>query len=189
MKGAGALKTPRQLAYLRELWSAREGIARDLDLSPGRLVRNSALIRAASRPPANRRALLSIGEFRSPVARQYTDQWMRALTRARTMDEARLPRRHRRPAPGELPDARTLKRVDEEAAARLGQIRLAVAGVASALDLDPEVVLAPRVQRYIAWAPLGRAGADEVGERMSDYGARPWQIELTAAPVRAALGL
>ena len=109
--------------------------------------------------------------------------------RARTMDEARLPRRHRRPAPGELPDARTLKRVDEEAAARLGQIRLAVAGVASALDLDPEVVLAPRVQRYIAWAPLGRAGADEVGERMSDYGARPWQIELTAAPVRAALGL
>lgn len=189
VKGAGALKTPRQLAYLRELWSAREGIARDLDLSPGRLVRNSALIRAASRPPANRRALLSIGEFRSPVARQYTDQWMRALTRARTMDDARLPRRHRRPAPGELPDARTLKRVDEEAAARLGQIRLAVAGVASALDLDPEVVLAPRVQRYIAWAPLGLAGADEVGERMSDYGARPWQIELTAAPVRAVLGL
>ena len=70
-----------------------------------------------------------------------------------------------------------------------GQVRLAVAGVASALDLDPEVVLAPRVQRYIAWAPLGRAGADEVGERMSDYGARPWQIELTAARVRAALGL
>ena len=70
-------------------------------------------------------------------------------------------------------------------------MRNAVASVASSLGLAPEVVLAPQVQRYLAWAPLdpARPSGDEVEERMVNRGARDWQIDLTLDPICDALGI
>jgi len=81
--------------------------------------------------------------------------------------------------------------LDEASAARLGTVRHAVASVASSLGLAPEVVLAPQVQRYLAWAPLdpSRPSGDEVEERMVNRGARDWQIDLTLDPICDALGV
>ncbi len=77
------------------------------------------------------------------------------------------------------------------AAARLGVVRSAVASVAASVGLAPEVVLAPQVQRYLAWAPLdpSRPSGDEVEERMVNRGARDWQIDLTLDPICDALGV
>ena len=45
--GAGKIRSRRGLAVLKALWETRESIAQRIDLSPGRLVRNAALVRAA----------------------------------------------------------------------------------------------------------------------------------------------
>ena len=189
--GSGKIRSRRGLGVLKALWETRESIARRIDLSPGRLVRNAALIRAAAAPPKNRRALMSINEFRSPVAKQYMNEWMHALASVNAMAEDELPPKNRPVQPGSIPEPRQWNRIDESAAARLGTVRAAVASVASRLDLAPEVVLAPQVQRYLAWAPLdpSRPSGDEVEERMVFRGARDWQIDLTLDPICDALGV
>jgi len=189
--GAGKIRTRRGLAVLKALWETRESIAQRIDLSPGRLVRNVALVRAASNPPRNKRALMSISEFRSPVARQYEDEWMRALASVAAMTEEELPPKRKPMQPGSIPEPRHWNRIDEASATRLGTVRHAVASVASNLGLAPEVVLAAQVQRYLAWAPLdpSRPSGDEVEERMVNRGARDWQIDLTLDPICDALGV
>ncbi|MDC4233201.1 HRDC domain-containing protein [Actinomyces sp. B33] len=189
LPGAGKIRSRRSLAVLRELWEAREAVAERIDLSPGRLIRNAALVRAAQQPPRNQRALMSLSEFRSPRARQYADTWMRAITRAMQMEEDRLPSVHRPHVPGSVPDARHWGRIDEKAARRLALVRDAVSGIADRLGLAPEIVLEPRVQRYVAWAPLdpSRESGDEVEERMYDHGARDWQMDVCLDPICDAL--
>ncbi len=188
--GAGKIRSRRGLAVLHELWEARDGVAREIDLAPGRLVRNSALVRAALQPPRNRRSLLSIGEFRSPVARQYTDTWLRAINRALTLDEAELPPRRAAHAPGSIPEVRHWARLDPEAHERLLRVREAVGRIAESLKVAPEVVLEPRDQRFLAWAPLDEAlPVDEaVAERLGESAARGWQRDLVEGPIAKALG-
>ena len=117
---------------------------------------------------------MSISEFRSPIARQFEDEWMRALASVAAMTEDELPPKRKPVQPGAIPEPRQWARIDEASAARLGTVRSAVASVASGLGLAPEVVLAPQVQRYLAWAPLdpSRPSGDEVEERMVARGAR-----------------
>ena len=154
-------------------------------------MRNAALVRAASNPPPNKRALMSINEFRSPIARQYEDEWMRALASVAALTEDELPPKRKPVQPGSIPEPRQWVRIDEASAARLGIVRSAVTSVAASVGLAPEVVLAPQVQRYLAWAPLdpSRPSGDELEERMVTRGARDWQIDLTLDPVCDALGV
>ena len=191
LPGAGKIRSRRGLGVLKALWETRESIARRIDMSPGRLVRNAALVRAASNPPPNKRALMSINEFRSPIARQYEDEWMRALASVAALTEDELPPKRKPVQPGSIPEPRQWVRIDEASAARLGVVRRAVASVAASVGLAPEVVLAPQVQRYLAWAPLdpSRPSGDELEERMVTRGARDWQIDLTLDPVCDALGV
>ena len=190
LPGAGKIRSRRGLGVLKALWT-RESIARRIDMSPGRLVRNAALVRTASNPPPNKRALMSINEFRSPIARQYEDEWMRALASVAALTEDELPPKRKPVQPGSIPEPRQWVRIDEASAARLGIVRSAVASVAASVGLAPEVVLAPQVQRYLAWAPLdpSRPSGDELEERMVTRGARDWQIDLTLDPVCDALGV
>jgi ribonuclease D len=187
--GAGKIRTRRGLAVLRELWEAREAIARDIDLSPGRLVRNAALVRAAQQPPRNRRELLSISEFRSPRTRPYTDTWLRAIRRATLLNDTDLPPRHADHQPGSIPDARHWARLDPDAHDRLQAVRAATAQVAGSLGISPDVVLEPRDQRFLAWAPLDPAlpVPEAVAERLGESGARPWQAALMSLPLAEAL--
>ena len=57
--GIGKLTSKRALAIARELWFERDAIAQEIDLAPGRLVRNSGIIHAAQRPPRTRAIICS----------------------------------------------------------------------------------------------------------------------------------
>lgn len=189
LPGAGKLRDQRSLAVLKALWTTRENIAKSIDIAPGRFVRNAALVRAAQIRPRTRRTLQSISEFRSPVARQYADQWMRAITRAVRAPQEDLPPVRVERAPGQIPDPRMWARSDESAAARLKTVREVMTQLSTQYSIAPEVILETRIQRYLAWAPLDpkRPSALEVHERMSEQGARNWQIELCVDPLSRAL--
>lgn len=189
LPGASRLPSSRERAVLRALWHTREEIAQTLDLSPGRLLRNSALVRAAAQPPRNRRSLLTIGEFRSPVARKYTDQWLRSINRAVNLPPDLLPPKRRELPAGSMPESRMWSRIDPQAHERLTRVRAVVAELAADLGIAPEVLLEPKVQRQLAWVPLDSSvdASREVGNRLDNSRARNWQKALVAAPLTRAL--
>ncbi len=188
LPGASTIKSRANLAVLEELWTTREQLAASMDVAPGRLVRNAALVRAAQQPPRNRRTLLTLSEFRSPVARQHADAWLRAIKRGLVRDEADLPPL-RVPLAGSIPEARHWARLDPQAHARLTAVRSAVQSVAATHAIAPDVLLEPKVQRWMAWAPLDSSCPVVVAvkARLDESSARPWQKEQLLAPLAAAL--
>jgi ribonuclease D len=61
-----SLKTTRQLAAVRALWQAREDLARKRDVSPSRVLPDSAIIDAALKDPRSMDALRSLPVFGGP---------------------------------------------------------------------------------------------------------------------------
>ena len=73
------------------------------------------------------------------------------------------------------------------AAARLAAARGAVTALAEENRLPVENLLSPDALRRLSWDPPrprgGQSDEQAVAQALADYGARPWQIELTAGPV------
>jgi ribonuclease D len=87
--------------------------------------------------------------------------------------------------PGPPPAHRWSER-DPDAAARLAAAREAVTAVAEAHRLPTENLLAPDTVRRITWEPPQPATPETVAAALAGYGARPWQVELTAGPLATA---
>ena len=59
--------------------------------------------------------------------------------------------------------------------------------IAEANRLPVENLLAPDTLRRLSWDPPQPTDTETVSLALSGYGARPWQVELTAGPVAEAL--
>ncbi|WP_243106988.1 HRDC domain-containing protein [Actinomyces lilanjuaniae] len=190
-----ASRSPRSLAVLRELWTAREELAAELDLSPSKVLPHQALVAAAVYRPTSRRKMGSLREFSSRQARQHQERWWRAIERALTLPDADLPPTRAPLGPGELPRPRSWRRHHPEAATALEQVRQALHARSTAVRVPQELLLAPEAQRRIAW-DIGEERHDhlrrqistaEVCQRLEAAGARPWQVEQTAAAIATSL--
>jgi ribonuclease D len=73
------------------------------------------------------------------------------------------------------------------AAQRLTAARAVVVALAEALSLPAENLLHPDAVRRVAWKPPEPPTPEAIAAQLAGYGARPWQAELTAAPIAAAL--
>ena len=185
--GIGKLTSKRALAIARELWFERDAIAQEIDLAPGRLVRNSGIIHAAQRPPRTRHNLLSIAEFRSPQTRRYADRFLAAVGRALVLPENQLPPRHRKEDDEHTPSVRHWQRLRAEAHDLLLQVRATVAQQSEYLEISPEIVLEPRIQRALAWDYSQDEPIGPVDEYLAAHGARPWQVAIVAPDLQQLL--
>ena len=190
-----AVRTPRSLAVLRELWIAREKLAAELDRTPSRVLSHQALIAAAITRPTSRRKLVAIKEFSSRQARQHQEVWWEAVDRAMHLPESDLPPVHAPLPDGELPQPRSWGRHHPEAARALEVVRLTVRSRADDLRLPQELLLSPDSQRHLAW-DLGRAreagapadtSTPAVAARLTELEARPWQVEQVGPALSEAL--
>ncbi len=59
--------------------------------------------------------------------------------------------------------------------------------MAAELDLPQENLLEPDAVRRLTWSPPDELTAETVAEALLTAGARPWQVELTAAALAEAL--
>jgi len=189
--GIHRVRTRRGLAVVRELWTVRDQIARDADLSPRRVLADQAIIEAArlpvtGQPPLTRPQLDKINGFRARNARKHSARWLAAVLRARELADSELPE-VTGPAtvPGPPPAHRWSER-DPDAAARLAAAREVVSALAEAHRLPTENLLAPDAVRRISWEPPRPATPEAVAAALTGYGARPWQVGLTAGPLAAA---
>jgi ribonuclease D len=184
--GIHRVRTRRGLAIVRELWLERDRIAQRRDLSPGRVLPDSAIVEAARAAPTSLPALLSVPGFRGRGAKRHGPEWFGAIRRAHAEADQALPRPASQVADGPPPAHRWPER-DPEAARRLAAIRAVIAALADEHSLPTENLVQPDAVRRLAWQPPDPVTAEAVSAHLAGYGARPWQVGLVAVPVTGAL--
>ena len=180
--GIHRIRDPRVLAIVRELWFARDEVARSRDLAPHRVLPDSAIVAAASAKPTGLQALVSLPVFAGRIQRRQAAVWWEAIARAMALPAKELPPSNL-PGDGPPPPAKWAMK-DSRAAARLTAARSALASIAARVGMPVENVLSPDLVRRAMWSPPD--GAD-LGDWLLRGGARKWQVELTAAELRKAL--
>lgn len=189
--GVHRLRGRRALGAARALWEARDAIAAERDVTPGRILPDSAIVAAATAMPTDRRALLATPGFHGRGASRYSSTWVDALQRVREMSEDELP--SRAPRGDGPPHPRTWAEREPAADRRFKAAREAMLNLAEVHHLPVENLLTPDYLRRLMWTPpetRDPAGlAEAVRAQLASYGARRWQAELiTGALVGAILG-
>jgi ribonuclease D len=187
--GTHKVRSRRGLAAVRELWEARDAIAQQRDVTPGRVLPDSAIVAAAVEMPTDRSALLSTKGFHGRGAERYSSRWIAALKRAAELPEDELPTRA--PRGDGPPTPRAWAERDPIAARRLALAKDAMAELSERLHVPVENLLTPDYLRRTLWTPPStrRPGEliDDVTAMLSTYGARGWQIALTAPLLTTAI--
>ncbi len=183
--GMHRVRNRRGLAVVRAIWEARDQIAEQADISPGRILGDAAIVEAASAMPTDRDALGKLPAFKSRGAQRHQRTWWEAIEHARRLPDSQLPKQGARyDGP---PPARAWAERDPDAAARLAASRAAVGEIAEQHRLPTENLLSPDTVRRMAWTPPKQIDAGIVAEALREHGAREWQINLTAAALAEAL--
>jgi ribonuclease D len=184
--GIHRVRTRRSLAVVRELWLERDKVARRRDLSPTKVLLDSAIIEAARAMPTGPDELNAIAGFSGRNARRHQSEWLRAIGRARAQPDRALPAASA-PAGDGPPPAHRWQERDPEAAKRLTAARAVVAALADSHHLPAENLVPPDAVRRLSWQPPAEISPASVAADLVGYGARPWQVELTAVPLARAL--
>jgi len=182
LSGMHSLRSPRQLAIARALWTARDELAQQLDTAPGRLVPDLSLVAVAKAQPASKRDLAALKDFTGRASRRELDRWWAAVE-AGTADPE--PPSMRGTGDG-VPAPRVWAEKNPEADRRLKLARAALTVRAEELAIPVENMLTPETLRRVAWAPPADTTPETVATALADQGARPWQLEQLAALIADA---
>ncbi|MFJ5724930.1 HRDC domain-containing protein [Streptomyces sp. NPDC093149] len=183
--GMHKVRRRRQMAVVRELWTARDEIARRRDVSPGKVLGDAAIVEAALALPPNVHALTALPGFGHRMGRRQLEQWQAAVDRAKALPDSELPQ------PGQTvagpPPPRAWADKDPAAAARLSAARTAVSELAERLHMPQENLITPDTVRRVCWEPPRNPTPDAIETALTGYGARRWQIEHVAPLLYRAL--
>ncbi|GAA4545717.1 ribonuclease D [Pseudonocardia xishanensis] len=180
--GIHKVRRPRALAAVRALWEARDSLAAERDVAPGRVLPDAAIIDAATTNPTDVRALAQLPVFRGRAQRRLESYWFAALQSAQALPDSELPRAVAA-TDGPPPVSRWADR-DPAAAARLAAARAGLTELSEHWSIPMENLLQPDLMRRLCWAPPSDA---DVAGFLSAGGARNWQIGLTTPVLEKAL--
>lgn len=185
--GMHKVRRRRQIGVVRDLWLLRDRIARERDVSPGRVLTDAAIVAAALELPPNSHALAALPGFGHRMGRRQLDQWQAAIDHVRALPERELPQ----PGPAYTgpPPPRAWADKDPAAAARLSAARAAVSALAEELNLPQENLITPDTVRRLCWDPPSEASDASVAQILTGLGARAWQVEQVTPLLTAALAV
>ena len=181
--GVHRVRKPRALAAVRSLWEARDRLAAERDIAPGRVLPDAAIVDAATvapprRPRRSPRCRCSAGgrSGGSPPTGSRRSPRPAASTPPSSPAPPRRATAHRRSPAGPTatrprpraspPPARPWRRVSEER------------------SVPVENLLQPDLLRRLCWSPPPDG---DVPAALRKGGARDWQIELLAPLLEPAL--
>lgn len=180
--GLHAVRTPRALAVVRELWQTRDEVAAGLDRAPGKVLPDRAISALAARqnsPDVKRLGgtdLAAVPEFTWRFPARYRARWLAALDRVAALTRDQLP--PRTVAPEGPPPPRTWELRNPEAAHRWDAVRPAVVGLAEKLEVPVENLVSPDALRRVLWEPPTPATSEALDAALAAELVRPWQREL-----------
>jgi len=189
VSGLHRVRGRRALAAAKALWETRDEIARQRDVTPGRIIPDAALVAAAQAMPTERAALLETKGFHGRGAERYSVRWIAAIREAAALPESELPARA--PRGDGPPTPRALADRDPVAARRLTIAREDMARLAETHHMPVENLLTPDYLRRTLWTPPASREpaelASQVAQALLDLGARQWQADLTGPVITDAI--
>ncbi len=175
----------RGLAYVAELWYARDAIAQQLDKAPSKILPDAAITELAAHKHPDRATLRKIPAFTRRQARRAEATWLAALEAVAQMPDSALPPMHI-PNDGP-PQSRMWPAKNPGAAARLAAVRGELLTIAERYELPMENLITPDHLRRLAWRPPSPLTHESVDRALASLGARPWQRELTVGAITKSM--
>jgi ribonuclease D len=198
--GMHKLRHRSELAIVRELWNARDKFASEIDISPGRVMKDDVITSIASNKPESFNDFtIAVTKYARPLFENNSatpnspgikiqrplERWYRDYQRACAMDGSELP--EYRKESSELPPIRVWKTKNLPAYARLTHAKVALASVSEEKNIPLENLLSPDFVRRLCWDVPVEISQTSISEVLKALGARPWQIELCAPVLIAPL--
>lgn len=181
LSGMHTLTTPRQLAVARELWNARDMLARNSDTAPGRLIPDRSIVFASALLPKSKSKLVRAKEFQGKASRSEMNRWYEAIERG--MNTTDLP-----PMRAKKEGTALSTKVKLEIAEKVQTLKDAAQNVADDADLQLELLITKdSLSKLVASETLkDSTTVEDLATQLSDLGLRDWQIELLAQPLLEA---
>lgn len=176
------------MAIVRDLWFSRDELGREIDLAPGRVLGDEAIIELATKRPDNLEAVAKVIGRRTRLEAPPFNRWLNVLNLALKtpldqQPELRVPSQS-------LPPIKIWKDRNPLGYARLTHARAALIELSAQIQIPTENLVTPELVRRICWQEPPTSNSeyeDFVIEQLNKTGARPWQIELVTPAISAAL--
>jgi len=176
------------MAIVRDLWFSRDELGREMDLAPGRVLGDEAIIELATKRPDNLEAVAKVIGRRTRLEAPPINRWLNVLNLALKtpldqQPELRVPSQS-------LPPIKIWKDRNPLGYARLTHARAALIELSTQIQIPTENLVTPELVRKICWQDPPASSSeyeDFVIEQLNKTGARPWQIELVTPAISAAL--
>ncbi|MEN9687613.1 MAG: hypothetical protein RL381_625 [Actinomycetota bacterium] len=185
--GMHKVKKRNAMAVVRELWNARNELAKSEDIAPGRLLSDSAITELAlasdKSPITNRKHLEKILRPLGMRARWLENApiWIQSITSALELPEDQWP--EARSKSDTLPPVKIWREKFPEKYAPLTHAKFNLQVRAEELSIPLENLVSPELVRRICWQPP----ENSVHDALVSLGARRWQAEIVAPILEKAL--
>ena len=181
--GMHVIRRPRELAVIREVWQARDEIAREQDIAAGRILSDSHIVTLASSGLTKESELKTLSFMHLRNVKRHASTWITATIRAHALPDSELPAM-KLPVTGP-PAPRNWEVRNPQAWRRLEFARAELSAVAEKLSLPVENLMTPDTIRRILWTPP--ENVTELNQVLSDYSARSWQIKIVSPILETAI--
>ena len=189
--GMHKIKRRDQLAVIKTLWMARDEVAAQQDIAPGKLLNDSAIVELAIAVPTNKKEFEKTLRPLGLRARwmENLQLWLDSIATAVSMPEEQWPAM--RTNADTLPPIKLWREKFPEKYAPLSHARAAIESIAQENQIPVENLITPEHVRRICWRPPAEStttlSISEVEKGLAELGARQWQIDLVAPALAAAL--
>ena len=176
------------LTLVRDLWLSRNELAAELDIAPGRVLGDEAIIELALARPDNPEEVAKIIGWRTKLDAPPFGRWLKTLRNSLSTPIEDQP--EYKVASNSLPPIRVWKDKNPLGYARLTHARALLAELSTQLKIPIENIITPEFIRRICWQEPPKSKRDYqafIENELIKFGARKWQIEQVLAPMEVAI--
>ena len=176
------------MTIVRDLWLSRDELARELDLAPGRVLGDEAIVDLAVKRPNNLEAVAKLIGRRSRLDPPPFNRWLNSLNLA--LQTPIIDQPEYRVRSQNLPPIKIWKEKNPLGYARLTHARAALLELSLQLKVPTENLVTPELVRKICWPQPPALSSEHqsfVKNELVQMGARAWQIEQVTSGIAAAL--
>jgi ribonuclease D len=177
------------MTIIRDLWLSRDELARELDLAPGRVLGDEAIVELALKRPDNLEEVAKVIGWRTRLESPPFNRWLKVLTsslKTPIADQVEL-----RVASHSMPPIRIWREKNPLGYARLTHTRAALIELSKQLQIPSENLITPEFVKRICWQEPPTMESDYenfVQNELTKLGARGWQVEQVVSVIAPHLG-
>lgn len=184
--GIHKVRDPKQLAIIRELWNARNEIAKEKDKAVGRVLPDAAIIDLAKLDLKSARDVFMLESLRNRNHKANADHWWQIRKQALELPEHKLPKPSS--AKNSIPPTKAWEEKNPVAHQIFSLVRPKILELADGLHIAPEVLISPEIIRQLCWQGFQEIESEQdLNNWLQLQSARAWQSEIVAPEIHKLL--